>query len=548
MEYNVGKIHSAISFVVLFLSITGQVKTDILTQFFTGSRNEKTGVRQTQATNFIHGIQVKQSDVLQDYINILLHKNPSKLKQTTQGTLYVSTTTSQNSLYVSPTTRRPAFTGKRSFQLNRQKNLDRIRKLMSQDKGSSRQNGKVFFRQSPRLQLQRTTPSSISGMFTTVPLTKAKKSFRFRSKQTSQRTSNRNSYTKDTERLTTQHPPPPIILKQTVKTRTIDTTKHTSGKAPRVQEVEIYPSAIVKVQQHSKTEFVTDKINEETTAFEHTTKSSRLENKSENPVTTTLTSQQPLLKATVTSTPTIASVSLKVTAGVSINDAPLSSTLERIKDNGTVISTLAVMFNKQNRGSVNFEVSDTVKKNTLFPSVIVHDQSPTNVANGVKKTGNTALRQTTRIVEPLMMTSSLRIDRYDNNRSSTTEMYTKRYDNNRSTTTEMYTKQTSIQNQNDKVEQATKVLVSDSSNPILDHFKSPSFWLVLNDKNTAADTKPKINTSCTEMCKAFENVCKNGGTCVNTCTGFMCACAPGFDGYFCDKIKTSKNTTLSGLR
>lgn len=73
---------------------------------------------------------------------------------------------------------------------------------------------------------------------------------------------------------------------------------------------------------------------------------------------------------------------------------------------------------------------------------------------------------------------------------------------------------------------------SNNTKAILSKMKFPSFAKMLDtiDSKENATASPK---QCDEKCP-IAGVCNNGGTCVNTCSGFSCVCLDGFTGFFCD--------------
>lgn len=73
----------------------------------------------------------------------------------------------------------------------------------------------------------------------------------------------------------------------------------------------------------------------------------------------------------------------------------------------------------------------------------------------------------------------------------------------------------------------------------LGQLKNQHFWNNLKQKRTSNDKVTHAGTGCIDKCAILRNVCKNGATCVNTCTGFTCVCVSGYSGYFCEK-----NTSL----
>lgn len=516
-----GKIHTTLCFFVIFLVAIpfGQLKADILKQFFTVNRKPKTVDTQSQQAGFNTKMQVKQKDVLQDYIQFLLNK-----KSVTHGSHKEQTTT------------RPDLTSNKMAEMKRQKNLERVRTLMMtrQDSKKSGRNELVFFRHSPRVQLHRTTPRSSLKMVTTLSSANEKQII----EQSSGGRLRPVRLQNDNIRIigdTTLQPPPVIILKQTTMTPiTIMPTKQkTVDILPGQTSVgDVLPN--IHLPPFPATKLVTYQKPLTKTLLGITTLGWNVPNTTTQSPATTTSMSVSTMQSTVQSSSTTVRVNLDKTPGkretttplVNLSSAqttvretsklsavPLSS--EQTKDFRTVKAKVAIITHKDNKKVLNLTDSDDdkVKKDLPIPPPIFPDLS---------KTTESTQADITTIARPLLIAS---LSTLKDNQTEYLFATTVKY------------KEGSVVPQINYSESTTnesKILVTDSTIPGLEKLKNPRLWLDLSNQESATDIK-QPNKLCSKIC-TVKNVCKNGATCVNSCDGFTCMCAPGFDGYFCDKV------------
>lgn len=94
---------------------------------------------------------------------------------------------------------------------------------------------------------------------------------------------------------------------------------------------------------------------------------------------------------------------------------------------------------------------------------------------------------------------------------------------------------------------ASNQTVSSANNTdaILSKIKFPSLEKMIKTIDNKETVKNSSKTKCDKSCP-IADVCNNGGTCINTCSGFTCVCPKGFTGFFCDTMIDAKRAGKSG--
>lgn len=82
---------------------------------------------------------------------------------------------------------------------------------------------------------------------------------------------------------------------------------------------------------------------------------------------------------------------------------------------------------------------------------------------------------------------------------------------------------------------------SNNTKVILSKIRLPTLVKLLNTIDNKGAAKESKIIKCDKGCP-IPDMCNNGGTCINTCSGFTCMCREGFTGFFCD---TETNSTAN---